>query len=85
MNEFLSIRDVSKLTGLTPQIIRRHCANGKIKAFQIVGANSKWRIETEQFSNLPTWERFQMERNERFERSAEVAKIAKKMWEEQEE
>jgi hypothetical protein len=79
--EFLSVRDVAKLTDLTPQIVRRHCMNGKYKGYQVAGENSTWRIESEQFKDNPHWISFLIERNEARERSKKVAVLAEQLWE----
>ncbi|MBA2937088.1 hypothetical protein HZF08_02080 [Paenibacillus sp. CGMCC 1.16610] len=78
--EYLSVRDVSKLTGLVPQVVRRHCASGTYKSHQVAGENSSWRIESDQFKTFPNWKKFLQEREEEFGSSQRVAKLALKLW-----
>ena len=78
--EYLSVRDVSRLTSLSPQMVRRHCIDKTYKAYQIAGVNSSWRIDPEQFKTNPNWSRFLFERDEEFSRSERVATIAEQLW-----
>jgi hypothetical protein len=78
--EYLSVRDVSKLTGLVPQIVRRHCAKGKWEAEQVAGENSTWRIKPEPFMKLSNWEAFLREREEERERSKKIVDHALALW-----
>lgn len=79
--EFLSVRDVSKLTGRVPQVIRRHCASGKYEAEQVAGENGTWRIKPEQFMHLSNWEAFLKERESEIENSKRVVDHATALWE----
>lgn len=79
--EFLSVRDVSKLTGRVPQVIRRHCANGKYDAEQVAGENGTWRIKPEQFMHLSNWDSFLKERESEIENSKRVVDHATALWE----
>ncbi|WP_150274929.1 hypothetical protein [Paenibacillus tepidiphilus] len=78
--EFLSVRDVSKLTGRVPQVIRRHCANGKYDAEQVTGENGTWRIKSEQFMHLSTWDSFLKERKSEIENSKRIVDHATALW-----
>ncbi|ASA24798.1 hypothetical protein [Paenibacillus donghaensis] len=78
--DYLSVRDVSKLTGLVPQVVRRHCANGKWEAEQVAGQNSTWRIKPEPFMKLSNWEAFVRDRTEGIESSKKIADHALALW-----
>lgn len=78
--EYLSVRDVSKLTGLAPQVVRRHCASGKYEAEQVAGENSTWRIKPDYFMKLSNWDKFLKEREEEAKRSKNAARIALQFW-----
>jgi len=78
--EFLSVRDVSKLTGRVPQVVRRHCASGKYIAEQVAGENGTWRIKPEQFMHLSNWDSFLAEREKEIESSIRIADHALALW-----
>ncbi|MGY0691926.1 hypothetical protein ACW2QC_03935 [Virgibacillus sp. FSP13] len=80
--KYLTVREVSNLTGLSQQIIRRHCANGKYKGYQASGQNGTWHVESEQFTNLPNWIEFIAKRAEEFEQTKTAARLAQKLLEE---
>ncbi|WP_133299579.1 hypothetical protein [Bacillus sp. V59.32b] len=82
--QYLSVKEVSILTGLTPQIVRRHCANGKYAAYQPGGGNGTWHIESAQFRTYPNWLDFLQKRDELFSNSQQVAKLALQLWDESE-
>lgn len=46
---YLSVRDVSVMLDVTPQMVRRYCANGDIEAKRRLGSKGQWMIHTEQF------------------------------------
>lgn len=79
--EFLSVRDVSKLTGRVPQVIRRHCASGKYDAEQVAGEKGTWRIKPEQFMHLSNWNTFLKERASEIKNSKRVVDHALSLWE----
>ncbi|WHY72837.1 hypothetical protein [Fictibacillus enclensis] len=76
--KYLNVREVAALTGKSQQIVRRHCANKKYKGYQ-TSENGTWHVETEQFSDLPNFMEFITKRQEKFERTKEVARLAKEM------
>ncbi|CAH0346551.1 hypothetical protein [Bacillus sp. CECT 9360] len=82
--QYLSVKEVSMLTGLTPQIVRRHCANRKYAAYQPGGGNGTWHIESSRFRTYPNWLDFIQKRNELFSNSQQVAKLAVQLWDEDE-
>ncbi|MFB9276331.1 hypothetical protein [Cohnella cellulosilytica] len=78
--EYLSVRDVSKLTGLVPQVVRRHCANGKWEAEQVAGEHSTWRIKPEPFMKFSNWETFLKEREREMKGSKKIVDHALELW-----
>ncbi len=56
--EYLSVREVAQLLEVTPQMVRRYCAEEKIKAFQRLEGSGSWLIESTQFLNHPGWPKF---------------------------
>ncbi len=56
--EYITVRDASEILGITPQMVRRHCSDGKLKAHQTLEGSGKWRIYTEQFMGKPNWDKF---------------------------
>ncbi|MED2688869.1 helix-turn-helix domain-containing protein [Bacillus toyonensis] len=57
---FLSVNDVSSILGVSPQMVRRYCQEGKLIAQQRF--NGQWFIEEKQFSTelklIPYWKKF---------------------------
>lgn len=78
--KYFTVKEVSMLTGLSPQIICRHCSDKKYKACQENGENGIWLIESEQFQEHPSWDTFIQKRNEMFARSKRVAELALELW-----
>lgn len=56
--DYITVRDASEILGITPQMVRRHCFDGKLKAHQTLEGSGKWRIEAEQFMGKPNWDKF---------------------------
>lgn len=78
---YLNAREVSLLTNLTQQEIRRKCKTGEFIGHQPGGENGIWHIDSKQFLNIhPNWDEFVKQRDEMFERSKKVAEIAIKLW-----
>lgn len=78
--QYLTVRDVSKLTGLVPQVVRRHLANGKFKGEQVAGENSTWRIFPEQFMQYSNWEAFLKEREKEKHDSVKLTELGLELW-----
>lgn len=51
--EYLTTQDVAKMLHISPQMVRRYCANGDIKATQRMGGTGAWLIETSQYLDHP--------------------------------
>lgn len=81
--DFFTVREVSQLTGLTPQQVRRNCSSKKFEATQVAGENSSWRIKPDQFQNLPNWEAFLQQRKEKFQKNSKAAKLGLNLWKKQ--
>ncbi|PEA01905.1 hypothetical protein [Bacillus cereus] len=82
--KYLTVREVSMLTGLSKQMVRRHCVNKNFKGYQASGENGTWSVETEQFLSHPNWNEFIQQRNEMFNRSKKVAELAINLWDTEE-
>ncbi|WP_138754539.1 hypothetical protein [Paenibacillus sinopodophylli] len=74
--EFLTVRDVSLITGLAPQVVRRHLQNKKYEGFQNAGENTTWHVYSTQFLTHPNWQKFLKEKDKGFENSKQVANLA---------
>ncbi|MGN7233796.1 hypothetical protein ACTHQ0_28995 [Priestia megaterium] len=53
--EYLSVRDVSKLLEISPQMVRRHCHNQNIIAWRTLDDTGEWRIDINQYKNNPRY------------------------------
>lgn len=51
--EFLPVSEVAMILDVSPQMVRRYCAEGKISAKQRLDDRGKWLIPTEQFLTKP--------------------------------
>ncbi|RWR13582.1 helix-turn-helix domain-containing protein [Siminovitchia fortis] len=51
--EYMPVTEVAQMLNVTPQMVRRYCAEGKIKAKQRMENSGKWLIPTEQFLAKP--------------------------------
>lgn len=81
----LTVLEVSLLTGLTKQEVRRKCKSGEFIGHQKSGENGIWLIETSQFLNIhPNWDEFTKKRDEMFDRSKKAAELAIQLWDETE-
>ncbi|ALS79613.1 DNA-binding protein [Planococcus kocurii] len=56
--QYVTVRDAADIMGISPQMVRRHCADGKMSAQQTFEGSGKWQIETQQLMDKPNWERF---------------------------
>lgn len=53
--EYLTVRDVSQLLGISPQMVRRHCANNNIVSWRTAGEKGEWRIDIDQYRKNPSY------------------------------
>lgn len=75
--KYLSVAEVSMITGLSPQMVRRNCANGKYEGYQPSGSNGIWFVKSDTFRKDPkAWQDFIERRNELFANTVEVAEAA---------
>jgi hypothetical protein len=51
--EFMPVSEVAQMLNVTPQMVRRYCAEGKIIAKQRLENSGQWLIPTEQFVTRP--------------------------------
>lgn len=56
--EYISVREAATILDVSVQMVRRYCAEGKIKAHQRLEGSGKWQIETNQFVHHPGWDRY---------------------------
>jgi S-adenosylmethionine:tRNA-ribosyltransferase-isomerase (queuine synthetase) len=71
--EYLTVRDVALLLDVTPQMVRRYCAEGKIDAYQRLEGSGKWTIPTAQFLHHPSWPAFLRKRQKIKNQSINIA------------
>lgn len=71
--EYLSVRDVSDILEVTPQMVRRYCADGRIEARQRIEGSGKWLIPTDQFLTHPNWSNYIQNRNKHQKQSINIA------------
>lgn len=75
--QYLSVAEVAMITGLSPQMVRRNCANGVFDGYQPSGNNGKWFINSDTFrKDSKKWKEFVERRNELFSKSAKAAKAS---------
>ncbi|WP_162287826.1 helix-turn-helix domain-containing protein [Indiicoccus explosivorum] len=70
---YVTVRDAAEIMGISPQMIRRYCAEGKLSAQQTLEGSGKWRIATAQLMEQPNWERFIDKRAKLKKQSAALA------------
>lgn len=74
--EYITVKEAAEVLGVSPQMIRRHCADGKIIGHQTLEGSGKWRIESTQFIGKPNWTKF-VEKQKRLKiQSAKIAETA---------
>ncbi|MFD1030183.1 helix-turn-helix domain-containing protein [Metaplanococcus flavidus] len=56
--QYVTVRDAADIMDISPQMVRRHCADGRLSAQQTFEGSGKWRIEAKQLMDKPNWERF---------------------------
>lgn len=74
--EYLPVRDVAEILEVTPQMVRRYCADGKIIARQRLKGSGTWLIPSEQFITHPNWKKY-VEKKKEFKKQS--TNIAEKM------
>ena len=72
--EYLPVRDVAEILGVTPQMVRRYCADGRIDARQRIEGSGKWLIPTKQFVTHPNWNKYIQRSNKIKKQSVNIAK-----------
>ncbi|WP_100011798.1 helix-turn-helix domain-containing protein [Lentibacillus sediminis] len=80
--EFLLVSEVSALLGVSHQMVRRYCTEGKIKAKQRLEGSGKWLIPTEQFLATPEFIKYIQEKEVQRINSIKVAETMLEMLEE---
>ncbi|MDN4075447.1 helix-turn-helix domain-containing protein [Fictibacillus terranigra] len=53
--EHLTTHDVATILNITPQMVRRYCAEGTLNAWRTLGDRGEWRIDVEQFEKNPNY------------------------------
>lgn len=71
--ESITVRDVSKILEVSPQMVRRYCSEGKIEARQRIEGSGTWIIPSSQFVNHPNWTKFVRDKNKLKKQSIEIA------------
>ncbi|MHB1629826.1 MAG: helix-turn-helix domain-containing protein [Bacilli bacterium] len=51
--EYLSTLEVAKFLDISPQMVRRYCQDGSIKAWRTLGDRGEWRIDMAQYRDHP--------------------------------
>ncbi|WP_052013253.1 helix-turn-helix domain-containing protein [Halalkalibacter akibai] len=72
--DYISVREASEILEVSPQMVRRYCANGKIEGKQRFENSGKWLIETVQFVGNKNWEKYIQKRARIKENSLNLAK-----------
>ena len=67
--QHVTVRDAAEIMNISPQMVRRHCADGRLSAQQTFEGSGKWRIEAKQLMDQPNWERF-IERRARIKKQS---------------
>lgn len=55
---YVTVRDAADIMNISPQMVRRHCADARLSAQQTFEGSGKWRIEAKQLMDQPNWERY---------------------------
>lgn len=71
--KYFQVRDVSQLLNVTPQMVRKHCAEGRITGHQTLEGRGKWLIDSDQFLNHPNWDNFLKTKREMKKKSKNLA------------
>ncbi|MCR2822369.1 helix-turn-helix domain-containing protein [Lederbergia panacisoli] len=82
---YLPVTEVSQILGVSPQMVRRYCAEGKIKAKQRLGETGQWLIPTEQFVSKPEFTKYLYQKEINRKKSIKAAEIMLQMIDEDEE
>jgi predicted transcriptional regulator len=83
--EFLPVRDVAEFLGVTPQMVRRYCQDGKIVAHQRFEGSGQWNIPTQQFEKDPLWMEFIKEKIKMRENNIRTTELMLEMLSEEDE
>src|SRR5699024_9761513 len=71
--DYITVRDASEILGVTPQMVRRYCSEGKLLGHQTLQGSGKWRLDTEQFMDKPNWGKFIEKRARMKDQSQNIA------------
>jgi excisionase family DNA binding protein len=63
--DYLTTSDVAEILDISQQMVRKHCKEGKLKAWQTLGNRGEWRIDVEQFRDNPRYKQMIRDRIDR--------------------
>lgn len=73
--EFMPVSEVAQMLGVTPQMVRRYCTEGKIFAKQRLENSGQWLIPVEQFITRPEFFKYLKEKEINKNKSIKMAKM----------
>ncbi|MCU7667739.1 helix-turn-helix domain-containing protein [Bacillus thuringiensis] len=69
----ITVKEVAGILGVTVQMVRRYCVEGKLIAHQRLEGSGKWLIDTKQFMTHKNWGKFVQEQGKIKENSLLLA------------
>lgn len=72
--DYLTTSDVAEILDISPQMVRKHCKEGKLKSWQTLGDRGEWRIDVEQFRDNPRYKQMIRDRIDRNLRLVETVR-----------
>jgi hypothetical protein len=77
--EFLTTLDVAEILAISPQMVRKRCMDGSIRAWRTLGDRGEWRIDVEPFRNHPRYQAFLRQRAEHLEDNQRLFEVVQEL------
>lgn len=73
--EYIKVADAARIIGVSPQMIRKYCAEGKLKAQQSMPGSGRWKIKASELMHYPGWDNFIKQKKAIREKSKALAEF----------
>jgi len=73
--EYIKVADAARIMGVSTQMIRKFCVEGKLKAQQSMPGSGRWKIKASELMHYPGWDDFIKRKKATREKSKALAEF----------
>lgn len=73
--EYIKVADAARIIGVSPQMIRKYCSEGKLNAQQSMPGSGRWKIKASELMHYPGWNDFIERKKSTREKTKELAEF----------